>query len=177
MSVPADRDKLLKLLALLDSDQDAEALAAGRKAAQLVRATGRDWEDVVVLGPQRGWRHWLNAWVGYGREMKRRIAAERVAEHWRQIARLRQEELDRQRNQGRDGNGRATEGKDRAPPRVAPSVTGHALIDRLLANSGLDATRRARVEAIATWFRRTHVLTEAEQADLETFARQIEAAG
>lgn len=167
MSVP-DRDKLLKLLALLDSDQDAEALAAGRKAARLLRNTGLDWEDAVVLGPERGWRHWINAWVGYGREMKRRIVAERSAEHWRAIARLRQDEIDRLRND---------KGKPAAPAQPAPSITGHALIDRLLASSGLDAARRARVEAIATWFRRTHVLTEAEQADLETFARQIEAAG
>ena len=167
MSVPADRDKLLKLLALLDSDQDAEALAAGRKAARLVRGAGLDWDELVVLGPERGWRHWISAWVGYAREMKRRVIAERAAEHWRALARLRQEEIERVR---RDKGGQPT-------PNVAPSVTGHALIDRLLASSGLDAARRARVEAIATWFRRTHTLTEAEQADLETFARHLEAAG
>ena len=165
MSLPADRDKLLKLLALLDSDQDAEALAAGRKAASLLRTAKLDWDEVVVLGPERGWRRWLHAWLLYAGELKRRILAERAAEHWRALARLRQEEIDRLRH-----------GKGTRPPQVAPSVTGHALIDRLLASSGLDATRRARVEAIATWFRRTHVLTEAEQADLETFARHLEAA-
>jgi len=166
MGVPADRDKLLKLLALLDSDQDAEALAAGRKAAGLLRAARVDWDEVVVLHAERGWRRWINAWLLYAGELKRRILAERAAEHWRALARLRQEEIDRLRH---------TKSGAR-PAQVAPSVTGHALIDRLLASSGLDAARRARVEAIATWFRRTHVLTEAEQADLETFARQIEAA-
>jgi hypothetical protein len=163
MSVP-DRDKLVKLLALLDSDQDAEAVAAGRKAAGLLRHAGLDWDEVVVLAPERGWRGFLNAWLGYAREMKRRVIAERAAEHWRALARLRQEELEGKRS---------TAGARAA---AAPSVSGHALIDRLLASSGLDGARRARVEAIATWFRRTHVLTEAEQADLETFARQLEAA-
>ena len=167
MGVP-DRDKLLKLLALLDSDQDAEARAAGRKAAGLVRAAKLDWDEVVVLGTERGWRRWIDAWLLYAGELKRRVLAERAAEHWRVLARLRQDEIDRLRH-ARPGAVR--------PATPAPSVTGHALIDRLLASSGLDAPRRARVEAIATWFRRTHVLTEAEQADLETFARQLEAAG
>jgi hypothetical protein len=167
MSVPADRDKLLKLLALLDSDQDAEALAAGRKAAGLLRTAKLDWDEVLVMSTERGWRGWLDAWLLYAGELKRRMLAERAAEHWRALARLRQEEIERLRH--------AKPGTRPAGP--APSITGHALINRLLASSGLDATRRARVEAIATWFRRTHVLTEAEQADLETFARQIEATG
>jgi hypothetical protein len=167
MSVSADRDKLVKLLALLNSDQDAEALAAGRKAAGLLRASRLDWDEVVVLNAERGWRRWINAWLLYAGELKRRILAERAAEHWRALARLRQEEIDRLRH--------AKPGARKQS--AAPSVTGHALIDRLLASSGLEAAHRARVEAIATWFRRTHVLTEAEQADLETFARQIEAAG
>src|SRR3954466_11903379 len=115
MSVP-DRDKLLKLLALLDSDQDAEAVAAARKAAALLRNSGLDWDEVVVLAPQRGWRSWLNAWLGYAREMKRRRRAPRAAEHWRALARLRQEELERRRSAPGATGAAAT-----------PIVTGHAL--------------------------------------------------
>ncbi len=59
-----DRDKLLKLLALMDSDQDGEALAAARKAAAMVAAAGLRWEDVIVATTdmaQPGW-HGAGFW-------------------------------------------------------------------------------------------------------------------
>ncbi len=62
-----------------------------------------------------------------------------------------------------------------ARPRVA-RITGHELIDRLLAAPELDPARRARVEAIATWFKKTQSLTRAEETDLETMLRQLETA-
>ena len=39
----------------------------------------------------------------------------------------------------------------------------------------LDAPTRARVEAIATWFKRTRTLTAAEIADIETIERRVAA--
>lgn len=157
-----DREKLLKVLALADSDQPAEALNAWRVGSRLVRDAGLQWEDVIVLGPRRGWRYHFDLWARYVSEVKRRLSAERSAQHWHTIAKLREAEITRLKSAGAV-----------AATTDAPRVTGHSLIDRLLASSDLDAARRARVEAIASWFNRTRELTVAEQADLETFSRQI----
>ena len=43
----ADRIKLAKVLALLDSDKEGEALAAARAAARLVRERGATWRQVI----------------------------------------------------------------------------------------------------------------------------------
>jgi hypothetical protein len=43
----ADRIKLAKVLALLDSDREGEALAAARAAARLVRERGTTWRQVI----------------------------------------------------------------------------------------------------------------------------------
>jgi hypothetical protein len=159
-----DRDKLVKFLALADSDQDGEALAAVRKASRIVRDGGLQWDDVIAVRPLRGWAYMFNVWARYVAELQRRISAERAASHWQTIARLREAEIERLKAAG-------------VATLIAPleprRVTGHSLIDSLLASPDLDASRRARVEAIATWFTRTHELTVAEQADLETFARQL----
>jgi hypothetical protein len=42
-----DRAKLAKVLALLGSDREGEALAAARAAARLVKLRGISWRDVV----------------------------------------------------------------------------------------------------------------------------------
>ncbi len=63
-----------------------------------------------------------------------------------------------------------------AARRRVERITGHELIDRLLAAPELDAGRRARVEAIATWFKKTQSLTRAEETDLETMLRHLETA-
>lgn len=42
-----DREKLLKLLALIESDSDGEALAAARQASRLLRQAGLGWADVI----------------------------------------------------------------------------------------------------------------------------------
>lgn len=44
---PPDHARLAKLLEMLDSGHDGEALAAARKAHQLVRAAGLRWRDVL----------------------------------------------------------------------------------------------------------------------------------
>lgn len=164
MASQVDREKLVKFLALADSDQDGEALSALRRASRMVRDGGLEWDDVVAVRPAHGWRYWFNLWARYVGELKRRISAERAASHWQTIARLRETEIERLK-----ANGVALPVAPDEPKRI----TGHQLIDRLLASPNLDAHRRARVEAIATWFNRTHELTMAEQADLETFARQL----
>lgn len=170
MATQVDREKLVKFLALTDSDQDGEAIAAARMASRLVRDGGLEWDDVIVLGPLKGWRSQFSIWARYVAELKRRIQSERAASHWQIIARLREQEINRLRE--------ASAGQPQTARRQAEDkvpMTGHALIDRLLASPDLDAQRRARVEAIATWFKRSHDLTLAEQADLETFSRQLEA--
>ena len=43
----SDRAKLAKVLALLGSDREGEALAAARAAARLVKLRGISWRDVV----------------------------------------------------------------------------------------------------------------------------------
>lgn len=175
MTSPVDREKLVKFLALTDSDQDGEAMSAARMASRLVRDSGLEWDDVIVLGPSKGWRSQFSIWARYVGELKRRIQLERAASHWQIIARLREQEIIRLREQAaRQGQTAAAPKKEARKDEALPS-TGHVLIDRLLASPDLDAQRRARVEAIATWFKRSHDLTLAEQADLETFSRQLEA--
>ena len=156
-----DIDRLVKLLSRLEGDHDAEIAAAARHAARLVRDAGLDWPDLLVAEKARGWRGWFILWQRYRAERRQRIMGERVARHWQVLAEQREREL---------------ASRQAAPlvltPEVRP-VTGHTLIDRLLATPELDAACRARVEAIASWFSRTRQLTLAEQTDLETFARRF----
>lgn len=42
-----DRERLIRLLRMTESDQDAEALIAIRKANNLLRANGMGWSDVI----------------------------------------------------------------------------------------------------------------------------------
>ncbi len=44
---PDDRTRLLKLLALIDSDSDGEALAAARQAGRLLRGLGTSWAELI----------------------------------------------------------------------------------------------------------------------------------
>lgn len=46
----ADRSTIAKLLGLIGSDHDAEALAAARKANELVKARNGTWPEVLGLG-------------------------------------------------------------------------------------------------------------------------------
>jgi hypothetical protein len=48
-----DRDRLRKLLAMLDSSHDGEALNAGRLAAALLREAGLSWADIIPDAPAR----------------------------------------------------------------------------------------------------------------------------
>jgi hypothetical protein len=47
--VELDKDRLAKLLSMTSSDHDAEALAAMRKANELLRANRKSWFDVLGL--------------------------------------------------------------------------------------------------------------------------------
>lgn len=157
---PLDVDRLTKLLARLEGESEAEIVTAASIAARMVRDAGLDWPDLVVAEKARGWRGWFTLWQRYRGERRQRIMAERVARHWQVLAEQREREL----------------ASHQAPLVLRPEVrkvTGHLLIDRLLATPELDATGRARVEAIASWFSRTRELTVAEQTDLETFARRF----
>jgi len=159
-SPPLDVDRLVKLLARLEGENDAEIVTAARHAARLVRDAGLDWPDLVIAEKAQGWRGWFALWRRYRQERRQRIMGERVARHWQILAEQRERDLAHRQ----------------APlvlrPEVRP-ITGHMLIDRLLATPELDAAGRARVEAIASWFSRTRQLTLAEQTDLETFARRF----
>ena len=165
-----DRDKLLKLLALLGSDQDGEVLAAARRIDTMLRDADRAWDDLLTLPTGKSWLQAFEFSTLYFLELKRRITAERSAENWKAIARAREDELRRVRTAP------PAEQEAAAARRRVARVTGHELIDRLLAAPELDPPRRARVEAIATWFKKTQSLTRAEEADLESMLRQIETA-
>jgi hypothetical protein len=164
-AVVVDRERLLKLLSLIDSDQDGEALAAARKAASMLREAGMGWDEALGLGggPARKWSHALDLSGQYLAELRRRVAAERQLEQWRRLAQTYQLEAQRAR-------------AGLAPPAAAESAAenaGHPLLDQLLHDERLSAAARARVEAIATWFRRSKMLTHAEEADLESLARSL----
>ena len=48
-----DRERLVRLLRLTESDQDAEALIAIRKSNELLRTHGKSWSDVIdISGPE-----------------------------------------------------------------------------------------------------------------------------
>lgn len=44
-----DRERLIRLLRMTESDRDAEALIAIRKSNQLLRAHNKSWSDVIEL--------------------------------------------------------------------------------------------------------------------------------
>lgn len=43
-----DKERLIKLLSLTESDQDAEVLAAIRKSNEMLRASRTSWSDVIA---------------------------------------------------------------------------------------------------------------------------------
>ena len=51
LSVTFDQERLIRLLRMTESDQDAEVLTAIRKSNQILRALNKDWADIVVLPP------------------------------------------------------------------------------------------------------------------------------
>ena len=165
-----DRDKLLKLLALLGSDQDGEVMAAARRIDAMLREADLSWDDLVPAASGKRWLQAFEFTTLYFLELKRRISAERSAENWKAIARAREDELRRLKTAPEAERVKAAE------RRRVDTVTGHALIDRLLSAPELDPARRARVEAIATWFKKTQTLTRAEETDLESMLRHIETA-
>ncbi len=166
---------LPKLLARLDSDQEAEILAAARAASRLVRIAGVGWDEVIQGAPAKGWRGLIDLGRQLAAETRRRIAAERAAHHWQTLARLREAAI-----LNRKSLETPTETVSPSNVAQAPSVesesemdTGHPLIDGLLASPSLDAAQRIRVEAIASWFRRSGDLLDSELQDLEHFGRGV----
>ncbi len=47
-----DRERLIRLLRMTESDRDAEALIAIRKSNEMLRANGMSWSDLIDLPPQ-----------------------------------------------------------------------------------------------------------------------------
>lgn len=169
-----DREKLLKLLALAASDHDSEALSALRRVQRMLRDADMTWEGLFAGPAAKSWTQALDLSTQYFVELRRRRGAEKNAEHWQSIARAQQSELQRLKA------AQAETARAEPPPkpiRPAPIVTAHPLIDRLLAANDLEPSQRARIEAIASWYRKTNALTKAEEADLETFSRQLEMTG
>jgi hypothetical protein len=170
-----DLARLPKLLARLESDQDAEVLAAARAASRLVRVAGLSWDEVILQAPAKGWRSLIDLGRQLAAETRRRVAAERAAHHWQTLARLRQDAVNRPAPEP------TPEAVAPLPPAHSPAEppaaavveveTGHPLIDGLLASPALDATQRIRVEAIASWYRRSGDLLDVECQDLEHFGR------
>ena len=170
MASPLDRDKLLKLLALLGSDQEGEVLAAARRIDIMLREANLDWDEILTIRSGRSWLQGFQFSTLYVLELKRRLSAEHSAENWQAIARAREDELRRLKTAPEPERAEA------AARRRITRITGHELIDKLLSAQELDPVRRARVEAIATWFKKTQTLTRAEETDLETMLRQLETA-
>jgi len=49
--VTIDRERLIRLLRMTESDRDAEALIAIRKSNQMLKQNGMSWSDVIDLPP------------------------------------------------------------------------------------------------------------------------------
>jgi hypothetical protein len=93
MSAALDRDKLAKILALLASPVDGEALAAARKAVEILGKAGLRPESLAQPAPAS--KAPRNGWTRAGLEFaltiertSRLILEERVAHLQRQIAQL-----------------------------------------------------------------------------------------
>ena len=50
-SVTFDQERLIRLLRMTESDQEAEVLVAIRKSNEMLRTYNKDWSDVIVLPP------------------------------------------------------------------------------------------------------------------------------
>jgi hypothetical protein len=50
-NVTIDKERLIRLLRMTESDRDAEALIAIRKSNELLRAHKKNWSDVIDLCP------------------------------------------------------------------------------------------------------------------------------
>jgi hypothetical protein len=50
--VTIDRERLIRLLRMTESNRDAEALIAIRKSNELLRANGMSWSDLIAPPPQ-----------------------------------------------------------------------------------------------------------------------------
>jgi hypothetical protein len=162
-----ERERLAKLLGMLASDQNGEVLAAARAVTRLVRDGGLSWDDLLIAPKPHKWTEAIGFPALYTAELRRRMEAERQVERWREVAEAQRRTVDglrRQMSEQRQGSAEA--GRD---------ATGHTQLDRLLA-APLDGEQRIRVEAIASWFRRTGTLTRAEQEDLARFEESLAAA-
>lgn len=171
----AELARLPKLLARLESDQEAEVLAAARAASRLVRVAGLSWDEVILQAPAKGWRSLIDLGRQLAAETRRRMAAERAAHHWQTLARLR-EEAARAPQSSPISEPTAPEAASapEAPPAIETGTgTGHPLIDALLAAPALNAAQRIRVEAIASWYRRSGDLLDLERQDLEYFGQLV----
>ena len=157
-----ERERLAKLLGMLASDQDGEVLAAARAVTRLVRDGGLSWDDLLIAPKPHKWTEAIGFPALYTAELRRRMEAERQVERWRDVAEAQRRTVDGLRR-------RISEQRQAAP---VAGATGHAQLDRLLAAS-LDNEQRIRVEAIASWFRRTGTLTRAEQDDLARFEESL----
>lgn len=166
-----DLARLPKLLARLESDQDAEVLAAARAASRLVRVAGLSWDEVILQAPAKGWRSLIDLGRQLAAETRRRLAAERAAHHWQTLARLREEAVSRKPVETTPEASQIQAEPVPVAPIEAESETGHPLIDGLLASPTLDAAQRIRVEAIASWYRRSGDLLDIERQDLEHFGQ------
>jgi len=70
--VTIDRERLIRLLRMTESDRDAEALIAIRKSNEMLRAKGATWADVIDLPasaePACPTTEWSDvSWAGYER--------------------------------------------------------------------------------------------------------------
>src|SRR5258708_36403476 len=81
LAAALDRDKLLKLLALLGSDQEGEVLAAARRIAAMLREADRSWDDLVTPPAAKGWGQAFEVSTRHFLELKPRPRADLSAQN------------------------------------------------------------------------------------------------
>ena len=119
-----DEKRLLKLLSLLGSDQDGEALNAARMAARLVKAAGLSWEDVLA-GPRR------------------RMLAQHHATNAAKAA-----AKDDANSAGKQKKKAAAPDDEPPQPRKAESLNDREIIDIMLQSSAVPGPVRAELKTI-----------------------------
>ncbi|MDX2104737.1 MAG: hypothetical protein EAZ99_18890 [Alphaproteobacteria bacterium] len=167
-----ERERLAKLLGLLASDQEGEVQAAARAITRLVRDSGLSWDDLLLAPKPHRWTEVIGFPALYTSELRRRMEAERQMAWWRQVAEGQRHTIEALKSRLEAASPPVP---DATAPRAACVETGNRQIDGLLA-AELSEDQRIRVEAIASWFRRTGTLTRTEQEDLDRFSEQLSVA-
>jgi hypothetical protein len=172
-----DKDKLGKVLAMLASDHEGEALSAARRAQAMLRAAGKSWSDVLAPAnadiPPDEWDIQRLEFLLY-REITKRVAAVEEAAQWKAEAQRWKAEAVRMAATGPRGMAacRSQPGSNKAAAAIRRIDEGLERRMAALRRHGrlVDGDRR-RLETLARCLAEFGDLTPLERAELDVLSR------